>query len=120
MTSSETAPENPRVEQLKKRLASRVEKNRKLLEIVRKLRSSLKNAGAKAETHKLNGPVNRYLRFSQLAADAAEELAADVAVAHGVQSLPAAWMVAKQTGARLFCDVIEIPSFHDRISGLRI
>jgi glycosyltransferase involved in cell wall biosynthesis len=115
MTSSETAPENPRVEQLKKRLASRVQKNRKLLEIVRKLRSSLKNAGAKAETHKLNGPVNRYLRFSQLAADAAEELAADVAVAHGVQSLPAAWMVAKQTGARLFCDVIEIPSFHDRV-----
>src|SRR5215218_5597143 len=36
-------------------------------------------------------------------------------VAHGVQALPAAEIVAGRCGARLFCDVIEIPSFEDRV-----
>ena len=65
-------------------------------------------------------PVDWCLRFARRAFDAAEVLKADVYVAHGVQALPAADMVARATGGRLICDGIEIPAFASRITAPEI
>jgi glycosyltransferase involved in cell wall biosynthesis len=69
---------------------------------------------AVATDYRRNLPVNRYLEFARAVYEAAERLRADVHVAHGVQALPAADIVARSVGGRVFCDAIEIPSFASR------
>lgn len=62
-----------------------------------------------------NIAVNRYLTFAQFCEDIAPEIKADVYVGHGIHSLPAVDILARSVGGKKFSDVIEIPSFFDRI-----
>jgi hypothetical protein len=103
------------VEKLKERLnALKLVADRRE-EANKRLRERMASLQGQARFYGENAPVNRFLRFARLAYDAADALKADVMVAHGVQALPAAEIAAGRCGARLFCDVIEIPSFEDRV-----
>jgi glycosyltransferase involved in cell wall biosynthesis len=77
-------------------------------------RSRIEQLAQIAARYSTNGPTNGILRFARQAYEAAEVLRAEVHIAHGVPALPAADMVARTTGGRLICDVIEIPSFVGR------
>ncbi len=56
-------------------------------------------------------PVLVYLDFARDCLACPDVHGADVYVAHGVQALPAASVLAHQSGGAYYCDVIEIPSF---------
>lgn len=75
--------------------------------------------GEQLNTYSINNPVNVYVNFARNALERVNDLRADVYIGHGVQSLPAAAALARQTGGRYFCDVIEIPSFFDRAVPVR-
>lgn len=64
--------------------------------------------------HNINRPVQNLLRFTRLCDDRQATLRAEVYVAHGVQGMPAAALLAARHGGRYLCDVIEIPSFAQR------
>lgn len=59
-------------------------------------------------------PFHLYIPFAQNAELDAQDFAADVYVAHGVQAIPAADAMAIACGGRVICDCIEIPSFAHR------
>lgn len=58
-----------------------------------------------------NRPVMVYLDFARDCLACPDAHGADVYVAHGVQALPAASVLAHENGGAYYCDVIEIPSF---------
>ncbi|QKV18776.1 glycosyltransferase [Oricola thermophila] len=60
-------------------------------------------------------PFHLYIPFAQNAELDAQDFAADVYVAHGVQAIPAADAMAIACGGRVICDCIEIPSFAQRV-----
>ena len=70
--------------------------------------------GRDAEFFRENTIVNRYLRFARHCHERAAELKAEAYSAYGVEALPAADAVAKSVGGRVYCDVIETPSFAHR------
>jgi glycosyltransferase involved in cell wall biosynthesis len=63
-----------------------------------------------------NRAVNAFLALAHYCYAKADELQADAYVAHGVEALPAAQIVANSVGGRIYCDVIETPSFGQRSS----
>jgi len=74
---------------------------------------------AELQRYAVHRPVITYLDFAQSSSNLRSALEAEVYVGHGVQSLPAAAALARETGGRYFCDCIEIPSFFDRAVPVR-
>jgi glycosyltransferase involved in cell wall biosynthesis len=58
--------------------------------------------------------VRGFLRYAHFCHRLASELKAEAYIALGVEAIPAANVVAKTVGARLYCDVVDSPSFRDR------
>lgn len=103
----------------RKTIVGRWIKNINLVARHRRLRKKINTLERDAAYFQESKPANWYLRFARQAHAAAGMLGADVHVAHGVQTLPAADMVARATGSgRIFCDAIEIPSFAARITAI--
>ncbi len=63
-------------------------------------------------------PVHSELNFATFCYNNAENLNADVYIAHGVQGALAAQILKEYHGGKSFCDVIETPSFFDLINQL--
>jgi glycosyltransferase involved in cell wall biosynthesis len=59
-------------------------------------------------------PVRGFLRYAHYCHRLAHELKAEAYIALGVEAIPAADVVAKTVGGRLYCDVVDSPSFRDR------
>lgn len=59
-------------------------------------------------------PIRRILEFARACIDRAEELRADVYVAHEVLPLTAMHMLADRSGGKRFCNAVEYPSFRHR------
>lgn len=93
-----------RVENLKRAQQAQIERFERRLAV----------AQTALDEYNANRPVLTFLRFARLCAAARTALAADVYVAHGVQALPAAALLAHVDAKRHMCDVIEIPSFQAR------
>lgn len=58
--------------------------------------------------------VNAFLRFARSCHELRDELKAEAYIAHGVEAMPAADLIASTVGGRAYCDVIEVPSFTQR------
>ena len=87
-----------------------VEENRRLRTELAQLRELRGDAAA----YRQNLAVNTFLRLARDCHELSGELKADVYVAHGPEALPAADVVAKEVGGRVYCDVVEMPSFAER------
>jgi glycosyltransferase involved in cell wall biosynthesis len=61
-----------------------------------------------------NRMTTALMRFARSCCERAGELSAEAYVAHGVEGLLAANVVAQAVGGRVYCDVIEMPSFAQR------
>ena len=59
--------------------------------------------------------IRRILDFARGCRDRAEELRADVFIAHDVMPLAAVHMLADRLGGRRLCNAVEIPSFAHRV-----
>jgi glycosyltransferase involved in cell wall biosynthesis len=94
--------------------AGLVEENNALRGQVERLKSAHRHADSLAQIFRENHIVNAYLRVARYCHAAADEIKADAYVAHGVEALPAAEAVANAVGGRVYCDVIEMPSFAQR------
>ncbi|MGQ3887471.1 glycosyltransferase [Legionella sp. CNM-1927-20] len=81
----------------------------------KRIEALLKNQEILRKKISQNGAVNRYLNFAQLCQTMALKLKADVYIGHGIHSLPAVDVLARTAGGKKFNDVIEIPSFFDRL-----
>lgn len=79
-----------------------------------KLRDALNAMRSSNEFYRETAVVAHYLRFARYCLQRAEELKADAYIAHGVEVLPAADAIAEAVGGRVYCDVIEMPSFSQR------
>jgi glycosyltransferase involved in cell wall biosynthesis len=80
----------------------------------RELVNEIAQLNRKLERYTPNIAVISYLTFAQRCVETSTALAADAYVAHGVQSLPAASILANEQGGKYYCDCIETPSFFDR------
>ena len=61
-----------------------------------------------------NNMTTAFIRFARRCQERAADLAADAYVAHGVEALLAADALARAVGGRIYCDVVEMPSFGQR------
>lgn len=101
-------------------LTYRIEsRNAEIMAYNRELKHRNERLQGHLDRYVVNQPVNVYLWFAQECHSRIAELEADVYVGHGVQSLPAAAILAQENGAKHFCDCIEIPSFFDRAVPVR-
>jgi len=105
---------------IRRKIAGKIRKVLSLVTERQALQAEIKKLRRDAAYYRESRPANWCLRFARRAFDAAEALRADVHVAHGVQALPAADMVARATGGRLICDAIEIPAFASRTTPTEI
>jgi glycosyltransferase involved in cell wall biosynthesis len=80
----------------------------------RELLNEIAQLNKKLERYTPNIAVISYLTFAQRCLEHSATLDADAYVAHGVQSLPAASILANERGGKYYCDCIETPSFFDR------
>ena len=80
----------------------------------KKLRDAIDNSRTVSQFYRDSTSVNHYLRFARYCYERAGGIKAEAYVAHGVEALPAADAVAKAVGGRVYCDVIEMPSFAQR------
>ncbi len=58
--------------------------------------------------------INRIVHFNTASYKYKDKLKADLFISHGVKSLYAANMYAKQYGVDVICDVVDIPDFNNR------
>ena len=93
------------------RLSARYER---AVERIKRLQVTHDNLQILSEFYRENPILNRYLRFARYCYERAGDVKAEAYVAHGVEVLPAADVVAKAVGGRVYCDVIEMPSFAQR------
>lgn len=66
------------------------------------------------QTSSVNPAVDAFLTLARHCHAHADELKAEAYVAHGVEAMPAAEIVAQTVGGRVYCDVVETPSFAQR------
>src|SRR5215217_3666916 len=78
------------------------------------LRSSVDKLRAQNQILRQCIPVSNFLSFAQRSLRYIDCARSAVYVAHGVETLPAAHVLAAQAGRPFWCDVIEIPSFSHR------
>ncbi len=79
-----------------------------------KLRDAIVSSQNVTQFYRDSTSVNHYLRFARYCYERAADIKAEAYLAHGVEALPAADAVAKAVGGRVYCDVIEMPSFAQR------
>jgi glycosyltransferase involved in cell wall biosynthesis len=84
------------------------------METNQKLRDAVGNLRNLSEYYRESTNVNHFLRFARYCYERADDIKAEAYLAHGVEALPAADAVAKAVGGRVYCDVIEMPSFAQR------
>jgi glycosyltransferase involved in cell wall biosynthesis len=78
------------------------------------LRTAVDRIQLEAQYFRDNRLINTYLRFAQYCQDRADDCRAEAYVAHGVEAMPAADVIATAAGGRVYCDVVEIPSLAQR------
>lgn len=102
---------NQRDEEIKK-LRERTEKQEST---IIKLKERNQRIDVFAQFYRENMPVNRYLRFARVALEHSADLIADCHVCHGLEVTPAAAGVVRAVGGALVADVVEAPSYFDRV-----
>jgi len=101
---------------LKEKITAQNERLSKLKQSTQKRITALREAARRSE---LTLPVQVALRFALACEPFREVLRAESYVGHGVQMLPTLRNLVPLAGGRAYCDVIEIPSFADRILASR-
>ena len=105
---------NLRVSQLMQTRDALVNRNNTLISSNQNLRETIRNFQPYREAFRDMAPIYRCLKFARLCLESKSALRADIYICHDVLPLVSGVRLSRELGGKLFCNVIEIPSFYSR------